>query len=135
MDHMSDLYVDIFFHLIAYLHFDDIITICTLNRKLHSYGIDSTYDVRWKVLTNKIYGDVDDYASLLNKLWTKLYLPQNTYNYLVYIKLIMSLDHVNQLIIYKRMGDNRSFNDKKYKNEERYYSIALEIARKYYSWK
>jgi hypothetical protein len=58
-------------------------------------------------------------------MWDKLNLEPDTYNYLVYTKLINLLDPVTQLMIYYRQGDRDSFKGDKYNREQRFLALFL----------
>lgn len=108
--YLTNLPIDLFIYQLSYLHFDDVINICQLNTKFYSYGSDSKYNNKWKQLIDNTYSNIYNYEYYLNKIWSKLRLHHNRYNYRVYTKLINILDPITQLMIYYQQNDIKSFN-------------------------
>ncbi len=110
IDYLSQLPADVFIQEITYLPFQDVVNVCSTNNKLRAYCIDPTYNTRWKALINNTFQHVIyDYDNKLKELWKKLNIEPDTYNYLVYTKLVKLLDPVTQAMIYYRQGDMNSF--------------------------
>ena len=110
IDRLSQLPVDLFIQQITYLPFRDVVNVCSTNKKLRAYCIDPTYNTRWKALINNTFKDnVYDYHIKLIELWEKLNVEPETYNYLVYTKLVKLLDPVTQAMIYYQQRDMNSF--------------------------
>ena len=111
VDRLSQLSLDVFIQQITYLPFRDVVSVCSANKKLHGFCNDPKHNARWKALINNTFSDVIyNYPDKLNKLWDKLNITPNTYNYLVYTQLVKLLDPVTQGMIYYRQGDDISFN-------------------------
>ena len=55
------------------------------------------------------YSNVYNYQEKLNEVRAKYNLDENTYNYLVYVNLIKTLDKITQGMIYYRQGDMDMF--------------------------
>ena len=110
IDYLSHVPVDVFIKQITYLPFDKVIDICSkTNKKLHSYCSDSKYNNQWKSLIDNTFKHIDKYDDKLKSIWTKLNVLDNTYNFLVYTGLVKLLDPIVQLEIYRRQGDDKSY--------------------------
>ena len=110
IDRLSRLPVDVFIQEITYLPFQDVVNVCSANVKLRAFCNDPTYNTKWKALINNTFKDsVYSYDDKLVKLWEKLNTEPETYNYLVYTRLVKLLDPVTQAMIYYRQGDMKSF--------------------------
>lgn len=125
VDHLSQLPIDLFIQQITYLPFDDVISVCSSNKKLHSYCNDPKYNNKWKSLIDNTFGNIYNYKDKLKEIWDELNLGGNTYNYLVYTKLVKVLDPITQLMIYYRQGDMSSFNGSEYDNTDRFLAMFL----------
>ena len=122
---MEKLSPDLFINQIKYLTFADVISLCQVNRKFHTYCTDPGYSTRWKVLVKNKYGNVLEFEEKLKRIWKKLGLERDTYNYLVYTNLVKTLDPITQLMIYYRQGDMESFDSNKYNNTHRFLTMFL----------
>ncbi len=125
IDSLSQLSVDVFIKNITYLPFDNVITICTSNKKLDSYCNDPKYNNRWKKLIDDTFGGIYDYQNKLKEIRSKLNLNEGTYNYLVYTQLVKLLDTITQLMIYYRQGDMKSFEEMEYLSDQRFLALFL----------
>lgn len=114
--------VDIFMEHVKYISFTDVINLCSTNRQLRSYG--TKYNIHWKALINTVYSDIHYYDEYLEEIWVKLKLPKNTYNYIVYTKIIDMMDPITQLSIYY-YKDFNIFKSKQYTNTQRSLSLIL----------
>ncbi len=119
MNRLEGLPVDLFIQQITYLPFKDVNSICQTNKKFHNYCTNSKYSNNWKSLIDDTFSSVYNYHDKLNKIWDDLKIPKNTYNYLVYTRLINYLDHITQLMIYYRQDDMDSFNSDKFNDTQR----------------
>src|SRR5680860_967420 len=97
---LSELPIDLFMKQITYLPFDDVINICNTNKKLHDYCTNPDYNTRWKALINKTFSSIPNYNQKLEEVWLLLGYDKNKYNYIVYTKLIKTLDKITQAMIY-----------------------------------
>jgi len=122
---MDTLSIDTFIKTMTYLPMSDVINICLSNSKFHDYCISSKYYNNWKLLINDTYSDIDDYQNKIKSIRVNLNLPENSYNYLIYVNLIKTLDPITQLIIYYRQNDIKSFEDIKFTNNQRFWAILL----------
>ena len=128
---LSKLPIDIFFHYLTYLSFQDIISLCSCNRKFYNYGINSRYSIRWKFLIDKTYGDIYDYSNLLSQIQDQVRTDlgsehiKTEHNYLVYTQLINLLDPVSQLMIDYCQNNSVSWNDKKYTKVQKFLALFL----------
>ena len=93
MDSMSQLSVDLFFYLLSLIDLDDVVSLCSVNRKFHTYGV--TQDQRWFLLTKQKYGDLYAYPDVYAELFCRL-LSTGKVNYVLYSKLVTWLDPVSQ---------------------------------------
>ena len=125
MDYLSSLPVEIFIQNITYLPFSEVITVCTVNKKLHNYCTDDKYKLYWKQLVDTTFGKVYGYEDKVKKVWKKLNLPENTYNYVVYTNMVRVLDPITQLLIYHRQNDEDSFNDHRFSDQNRFLALFL----------
>jgi hypothetical protein len=124
-DRLSQLPVDVFIQQITYLPFKDVMSICSANTTLRSYCSDPKYRNKWKLLIDSTFQNIYGYQDKLSEIWVKLNLERDTYNYLVYTKLIHILDPITQLIIYYHQGDMDSFNKTIYNNTQRFLALFL----------
>ena len=125
IDYLSRLPVDLFIQQITYLPFDDVVNICQANSTLHNYCTNINYNNKWKALINTTFGDIDNYHEKLKQIWSNLKVNENTYNYLVYTQLVKILDPLTQLMIYYRQNDMKSFNSRKFNNDQRFLAMFL----------
>ena len=110
IDHLSQLPVDVFIQEITYLPFQDVVNVCSANVKLRAFCNDPTYNTKWKALINNTFKDsVYSYDDKLKELWKKLNTEPETYNYLVYTRLVKLLDPITQAMIYYKQKDLESF--------------------------
>ncbi len=123
IDHLSKLPVDLFIQQITYLPFEDVISVCKANTKLHRYC--SEFNIQWKALINNTFGNVYGYQDKLKVIWSKLGVKENIYNYSIYTQLVKLLDPITQLMIYYRQGDMKSFDDPKFKQNQRFLALFL----------
>lgn len=107
IDKLSKLSPDLFINQITYLPFNEVIAVCSSNKILHEYCINSKYSSRWKLLIDNTFSSVYNYPEKLKQIQTKL--NTNGYNYLVYTQLIKLLDPVTQAMIYYKQKDMKSF--------------------------
>ncbi len=124
-DRLSKLPIDLFIKELTYLPFDSVISVCQNNTTLHNYCIDPKYNTNWKLVTDNTFSSIDNYHDKLKETWSKMMVPDNTYNYLVYTHLVKLLDPITQLMIYYRQGDIASFNDPKFDKSQRFLSMFL----------
>ena len=89
MDSMSQLSADLFFHLLSLIDLDDVISLCSVNRKFHTLGLN--YDQRWFLVIKQKYGDLYAFHNVYAELSSRLKI-----NYLIYGKLVTWLDPVAQ---------------------------------------
>ena len=127
-DYISQLPVDIFIKSITYLPFKDVVNICSSNQKLRSFCNDPNYNIHWKALINSTFNKTYNYQENLVKIWNRLGLNENTYNYRVYTQFVKLLDPITQLTIYNTQNDMNSFNDLKFNDRQRF--LALFILKK-----
>ena len=127
-DHLSEIPVDLFFHLISYLSFDDTLNLRSINSKFHQYSVNPEYTNKWKALIDRTYSDVYDYPTLLFETQYELKRDLNLkgrYNYLIYLGLISKLDPISQLMIYYRQNDQKSFNHPYFTQYQRFLALFL----------
>ena len=126
---ISQLPVDIFIYELTFLPFDQVIGICSSDRKFHHYCSDPRYSDRWKRLVENTFGNIYNYSEKLQKIQDKLIkegkLVQNQYNYLVYTQFVNLLDPVTQLMIYHKQKDRTRFNDVRFNNFQRVLALFL----------
>ena len=116
---LSRLNPDLFIQHITYIPFEEVITLCTSNRTLHSYCTDPRYNAKWKMLIDTTFGGIYNYSEILSQVQQDVaslnpenpsgMYPNTLYNYLVYTQLVKKLDPLTQLIIYYKQGDMKSF--------------------------
>lgn len=61
---LNNLSPDIFIKHITYLPFRDVINLCQANPTQHKYCTDPKYSIRWKVLVENTFSDIDNYDSI-----------------------------------------------------------------------
>ncbi len=122
---LSGLPIDLFIQQITYLPFDNVITICTSNKKLHNYCTNSKYNSRWKKIIDDTFGGIYNYDNYLKEIRNKLNINDDVYNYLVYSHLVKVLDLITQLMIYYRQGDMKSFDDPQFTKVQRFLALFL----------
>lgn len=115
MSLFNRLPIDIFIKLVNYLHFQDVKSLCSVDRLFHYYGIDPRFSSRWKLLIDSTYSFVYNYPDKI----------QQRYNYLIYTQLIQLLDPITQLMIYYRQSDSDSFHNYKFTKNQRFLSLFL----------
>lgn len=125
MDYLSSLPVEVFIQNITYLPFSDVISVCTTNNKLHNYCTNDKYKLYWKQLIDGTFGKVYGYENKVREVWRKLNLPENTYNYVVYVNMVKVLDPITQLMIYHKQQDQESFNDYRFSDQDRFLALFL----------
>ena len=125
MDYLSQLPVDIFIKNITYLPFDDVISVCSANVRLHSYCNNPKYNNNWKGLIDNTFSNIHGYYDYLKKIWKDLNYDGEIYNYLVYTQLIKLLDPITQLMIYYKKGDMNSFDSDNFNNKQRLLAMFL----------
>ncbi len=123
IDYLSQLPVDLFIQNITYLPFDDVVSVCSANIKLHNYCNDPKYNNHWKNLIDSTFGNIYDYQNHLKEIWKELNLNEGAYNYLVYTQLVKLLDPITQLMIYYRQGDMKSFD--KFNKTQKFLAMFL----------
>ena len=89
---METLSTDLFFYLIPYVDFDDVIPLCSVNKKFQRYG--TQYPDRWKPLIDQTYSFVYNYSV-------------ENYNYITYGYFIRDVDPVSRLMIHLRRGNSK----------------------------
>ena len=77
----------------SYMPFSDVISICRTDKKLHNICTSEKYKVYWKNMINNTYGNNIYYNDFVKNN------PDIKYNYILYTKLIDSLDLDTQLKI------------------------------------
>ena len=117
--------IDNFIKEITYLPFDKVITICQSNPDYISYCNDSKYNNQWKLLIDNTFSSIYEYDDKLKQIWNDLNTGDNVYNYLIYTQLVHLLDPITQLKIYYRQGDIKSFDDNKFTDLQRYFSLKI----------
>ncbi len=127
MDYLSQLPIDMFLINITYLPYDDVINVCQANKKLYSYCTDIKYNSNWKSLIDNAFSNIYTYyQDKLEQIWIQLKLSKNTYNYLVYANLLITLlDPITKLHIYYRQGDKKSFNNTLKWEKHRFTSFVI----------
>ena len=115
---MEDLPIDVFIQEITYLPFSDVVSLCSVNSKLHDYCTNIKYNNHWKTLIDNTYSSIPGYLHLLELVWNR-YGQRNVYNYLIYTDLIKTLNAETRLTIYYRQGDMKSFGDPIYADSQR----------------
>lgn len=120
---MNNQPVDLFIKQITYLPFSDVISLCSTNKQFNTYCTE--YPNKWKMLIDNTFSQIYNYKDKLNEIWTKLNIEPNTYNYIVYTKLVNLLDPITQLMIYYRQNDKDMFNNEKYRNSQRFLALFL----------
>ena len=89
---METISTDLFFYLIPYLDFDDVVPFCSINKKFQKYG--TQYPDRWKILIDHTYSFVYGYSV-------------QKYDYLTYGYFIREVDLVSKLMIHIRRGNDK----------------------------
>jgi len=100
---MNLLSPDLMAKELSYLPFDDVISLCKTNSKYHNFCTDKHYELYWKNMIVNTYGPLSNYQELLKKY------KNLEYNYILYTQLINLLDLDVQMDIYKRQGDEKSY--------------------------
>ena len=91
---METILADLFFYLIPYLEFDDVIPFCSVNKRFYKYG--NNYPDRWKPLIDHTYSFIYGYSV-------------SNFNYLTYSYLIRNVDPISRLMIYFLRGNMKVF--------------------------
>ena len=125
VDYLSQLPVDVFIQNITYLPFNNVISVCKANAKLHNYCTDSKYNNNWKALIDTTFRNIYDYQNKLKQIRLNLGIGEGAYNYLIYSHLVKVLDPITQLMIYYRQGDMDSFDSPNYNNNQRFLALFL----------
>ena len=122
MDRLSELPIDIFIKHITYLPRDDVISLCSINKKLYNYC--TNYNIQWKALINNTFSSLPNYNKKLIQIWKDLGYKEDKYDYLIYTELLIELlDPITQGMIYFKQKDLKSFH--KLKKEEQYLALFL----------
>ncbi len=90
---METISTDLFFYLIPYLNFEDVVPFCSINKKFQKYG--KQYPDRWKLLIDQTYSFVYNYSV-------------QKYNYLTYSYLIRDVDPISKLMIHLQRGNRKT---------------------------
>jgi len=122
---LTSLPIDLFIQYITYLPFDSVVNICNTNKTLHNKCTDSKYNTNWRVLINETFGNIYDYKLKLRQIWKKFGMTEDTYNYIVYTRLINYLDPITQLMIYYRQGDQDNFYSDRFNITQRDAALSL----------
>ena len=122
---MENLSADIFIKHITYLPFTDVINLCHTNKKFHTYCTYPKYRIPWKALVLNTFGNIDNYQEKLEKTWLGLGLDKDSYNYMVYVNLVKTLDPITQLTIYYKQGDMVSFDSDMFNLTQRFLTLFL----------
>lgn len=117
--------VELFLQQLSYLPFRDVISMCQTNTRTRNYCTNVRYSSLCKKLIDDTFGDTFNYNEKLEKIWQNLNVPQGTYNYLVYTRLVELLPPITQLRIYHRQGDMESFKSDKFTNTQRFLASFL----------
>ena len=104
-DSLSRLPIDLFIQQITYLPYDEVVSICQANKKLHDYC--TKYDTHWKSLIRQAFSNLPDYAAILKEIHQRL--GGEVYNYLVYTQFMNYLDPAILLLIYNKQNDKVNF--------------------------
>ena len=115
---MEELPIDVFIQEITYLPFSDVVSLCSVNSKLHDYCTNIKYNNHWKTLIDNTYSSVPGYLNMLELVWNR-YGQRNVYNYMIYTDLIKTLNAETRLTIYYRQRDMKSFGDPIYTDSQR----------------
>ena len=118
---MDKLPIDLFIKIMTYLPFKDVVKICHINQKLKYLK----YNNKWKNLIDDTFKYIYNYQGNLMKIWNRLGLNENKYNYRVYTQFIDLLDPITQLIIYNTQNDMDSFNDTKFNDKQRFLALFI----------
>jgi hypothetical protein len=97
---ISDLPADLVISKMTYLSFNDVISLCNTDKRLHKICTNSKYSTNWKLLIDQTYKGTEYYDNL-----DKTNLE---YNYILYTNLIHYLHPYVQLKIYQRQGDQEN---------------------------
>lgn len=89
-----------------------------VNKSFNRFCLAKTSKSRifWRSIIYTVYGWTHNYEDIL----ADLFKSGISYNYILYVKFINSLDKVTQLMIYYRLGDKNNFNREDYTQTERY---------------
>ncbi len=117
--------VDLVLLELTYLPFKDVTNICQSNKQIHSFCTNNKYKNKWKNIIDNTYNKIPNYQDKLQEVWAKLNLPLETYNYIIYTRLIDVFDPITQLMIYYRQKDFESFNLKKYNKKQQFLALFL----------
>ncbi len=128
---MEELPIDVFIQEITYLPFTDVISLCSVNSKLHDYCTNIKYNNNWKTLIDNTYSSVPGYLHMLELVWNR-YGQRNIYNYMIYTDLIKTLNADTRLTIYYRQGDMKSFGDPIYTDSMRIKVLNKFLGRSIY---
>ena len=85
------LHIDVFFHLLQYLPFEDIVSLCQIDSMYHKYG--TKYETAWKSLIYKTYGTVYNFQQ-------KILHFRPVYDYVTYTQFIHEIDEISKWTIY-----------------------------------
>ena len=109
LDRLGQMGIDVFIQSITYLPFQDVVSVCSANKKLQSYCNNPKYNKHWRRLIDNTFRNTYNYQNNLIKLWKELNLDPGTGNYRVYTQLVKILDPITQAMIYHRQKDMDSF--------------------------
>ncbi len=124
-DYLSNLSIDLFILYIEYLPFNAVVKLCNTNKKLHNYCTNSRYKINWKSLIINTFGHIYNYDYKVDHVWKTMKMSKDTYNYIVYVNLIKTLDPISQLMIYYRQGDALFNNNKMFSDRQRFLLLFL----------
>ncbi len=99
MANLTDLPAPLLLERMTFMTFDDVISLCRTNKKLHNICTNDKYRVYWKNMIENTYGNTGYYKQMIKNN------PNIKYNYVLYTQLINSLPIHTQSKIYKRQGD------------------------------
>ena len=66
-DYLSTLPPPLLISRMSYLPFDDVVSLCTTNAKLHNICSSDRYANEWKALIDDTYGNTQYYKDLAKK--------------------------------------------------------------------
>ena len=99
---LLDLPARLLISRMTYIPFKDVQSLCQTNKRIHDICTNPTYSNDWKKIIDYTYGHTKYYQDLIKAKDLK-------YDYILYTQLIDSLDPTVQAEIYRRQGDEESY--------------------------
>jgi len=110
MDYLSKLPPDLLATEITHLKFSDVESFCKLDNKINDFCMSPKYRNHWRSIIENAFSQLAYYETVLIAINEKLGYVYTKYNYLVYTGFVKILPLNVQANIYKRQGDQKSYN-------------------------